>query len=46
MRVILIFFILLIKPLKTENVFPLDPNITYGKLDNDLTYYVRENQKP
>ncbi|MDB9799337.1 insulinase family protein [Candidatus Pelagibacter sp.] len=28
------------------NDFPLDPNITYGKLDNNLTYYIRENQKP
>ena len=28
------------------NEFPLDPNITYGKLDNNLTYYIRENQKP
>ena len=28
------------------NEFPLDPNITYGKLDNDLTYYIRENQNP
>ena len=28
------------------NEFPIDPNITYGKLDNNLTYYIRENQKP
>ena len=28
------------------NEFPLDSNITYGKLDNNLTYYIRENQKP
>ena len=28
------------------NEFPLDPNITYGKLDNNLTYYIRENQNP
>jgi zinc protease len=46
MRVILIFFILLIKPLKTENVFPLDPAINYGKLENGLTYYIRENSAP
>ncbi len=28
------------------NEFPLDPNIAYGKLDNNLTYYIRENQNP
>jgi zinc protease len=27
-----------------ENEFPLDPAITYGKLENGLTYYIRENQ--
>jgi len=30
----------------TENEFPLDPAITYGKLENGLTYYIRENQTP
>jgi zinc protease len=29
-----------------ENEFPLDPSITYGKLENGLTYYIRENQTP
>ena len=29
-----------------ENEFPLDPAITYGKLENGLTYYIRENQTP
>ena len=28
----------------SENEFPLDSNITYGKLENNLTYYIRENQ--
>jgi len=39
-------FLFFISFLAKANEFPLDPNITYGKLDNDLTYYVRENQKP
>jgi zinc protease len=30
----------------TENEFPLDPAITYGKLENGFTYYIRENQTP
>ena len=30
----------------TENEFPLDTAITYGKLENGLTYYIRENQTP
>lgn len=25
---------------------PLDPGVVFGKLDNGLTYYVRENKKP
>ena len=29
-----------------KNEFPLDPAITYGKLENGLTYYIRENQTP
>ncbi|MFC2130192.1 M16 family metallopeptidase [Bacteroidota bacterium] len=28
-----------------ENI-PLDPKITFGKLDNGITYYIRENKKP
>ena len=31
---------------KAENEFPLDPAITYGKLENGLTFYIRENQTP
>jgi len=27
-------------------VIPLDSKITYGKLDNGLTYYIRANKKP
>jgi zinc protease len=27
-------------------VLPLDPTIRYGKLDNGLTYYVRQNTEP
>ena len=29
-----------------DQVLPLDPQITYGKLDNGLTYYIRENEEP
>ena len=46
MRNIIIFLFLLITPLKAENIFPLDPAITYGKLENGLTYYIRENFTP
>ena len=30
----------------SENEFPLDSTITYGKLENGFTYYIRENQTP
>ena len=46
MRFILLFLFFLITPLKAENVFPLDPAINYGKLENGLTYYIRENSTP
>ena len=32
--------------LRAENEFPMDEGITYGKLDNGFTYYIRENKKP
>jgi len=31
---------------KTETVLPLDPAVTIGRLDNGLTYYIRENSEP
>ncbi|MDA1181573.1 MAG: insulinase family protein [Proteobacteria bacterium] len=46
MKKLLIFLFLTIAPLQAENIFPLDPAITYGKLDNGLTYYIRENSTP
>jgi len=46
MRNIIFILFLLITPLKAENVFPLDPAINYGKLENGLTYYIRENSTP
>ena len=46
MRFILLFLFFLITPLKAENVFSLDPAINYGKLENGLTYYIRENSTP
>lgn len=30
----------------SEKALPVDPKITIGKLENGLTYYIRENQKP
>jgi zinc protease len=29
-----------------ETALPLDPNVTIRKLDNGLTYYIRENSEP
>ena len=29
-----------------QSAVPLDPDVLYGKLDNGLTYYIRENAKP
>ena len=29
-----------------ERLIPVDPKITVGKLDNGLTYYIRQNYKP
>ena len=46
MKKLLFFFFLIISPLKAENVFSIDPDITYGKLENGLTYYIRENNSP
>ena len=31
---------------KLENKIPIDPQIKKGKLDNGLTYYIRQNKKP
>ncbi|WP_440677434.1 M16 family metallopeptidase [Candidatus Pelagibacter sp. HIMB1587] len=45
-RILFIFLILLISPVKSENIFPLDPAINYGKLENGLTYYIKENTTP
>ena len=46
MKFVLIFLFVLITPLKAQNEFPMDEGITYGKLDNGFTYYIRENKKP
>ena len=46
MKKLLFFFFLFISPLKAENVFSIDPDISYGKLENGLTYYIRENNSP
>ena len=39
-------FVLFFSILRAENEFPIDKAITYGKLDNGFTYYIRENEKP
>ena len=31
---------------KADDVIPLDPDITYGRLDNGITYYIKYNAKP
>ena len=41
-----IILLLFSSVLKAENEFPMDEGITYGKLDNGFTYYIRENEKP
>jgi len=44
--IISIIFALFSLNLNAENQFPIDKTITYGKLDNGFTYYIRENEKP
>ena len=34
------------KPNKGEKKLGIDPHVTIGKLNNGLTYYIRENKKP
>ena len=34
------------RPLKLSDTLKFDPSILYGKFDNGLTYYIRENKKP
>ena len=29
-----------------DKIFPLDPNVRFGKLQNGLTYYIRHNENP
>jgi zinc protease len=41
-----IILLLFSSVLRAENEFPMDASITYGKLDNGFTYYIRENEKP
>ncbi len=31
---------------KDQNKIPIDPDLVYGKLDNGLTYYIKQNGKP
>ncbi|HLF19928.1 MAG TPA: pitrilysin family protein, partial [Bacteroidota bacterium] len=34
------------QPYKPDDLLKVDPKITYGKLTNGLTYYIRANKKP
>lgn len=31
---------------RLSDIIPVDPNLIYGKLNNDVTYYIRQNKKP
>ncbi|MBD1155629.1 insulinase family protein [Pelagibacterales bacterium SAG-MED16] len=42
---IFVIFLLLVGK-SFANEFPLDPSITYGKLENGLTYYIKKNNYP
>ena len=42
--IFVIFLLLVVKSFANE--FPLDPSITYGKLENGLTYYIKKNNYP
>ena len=44
-KIYLLFFLIYSFSLRAE-IFPIDPYIKYGKLENGLTYYIRENQTP
>lgn len=41
-----LFFTLSAQQINWDEPIPVDPNVRIGKLDNGLTYYVRENNKP
>ena len=41
-----ILFVAVSLAAQLDTELPLDPVITYGQLDNGLTYYIRENQEP
>ena len=46
LEILALCLLLSINVYASENEFPLDSEITYGKLDNGFTYYIRENQTP
>ncbi len=46
MRFLLFLKLFLITFCVQASEFPISSNITYGKLDNGLTYYIRLNKKP
>jgi len=47
----IIFFVAIIfnvnaAEIDLKKILPMDPKITYGKLDNGVTYYIKNNQLP
>jgi zinc protease len=42
----LIYFTLSAQTADRDKLIPADPNIRIGKLDNGLTYYIKQNKKP
>jgi zinc protease len=47
----IIFFVAVISNVNAaeidlKKILPMDPKITYGKLDNGVTYYIKNNQLP
>ena len=46
MRFLLFLKVFLVTYYVDASEFPISSDITYGKLENGLTYYIRENSKP
>jgi zinc protease len=47
--IFLMFLLVLVSQLHAQNdslIIPISPDLEIGKLDNGLTYYLQQNQKP
>ena len=42
----MVFFVAFAQKPNLKDPLPMDPKVITGKLDNGLSYYIRENQKP